>query len=441
MSRGVVLIAATAAVLVGWTSSPAAAATPIAWCGNDRATANRAPDPSALSSPNLVHVFYAIPADGADRFLSLASGIATDVGAIDSWWQRQDGSRTPRFDLYPFPGCTTRMGDLDITFVRLPQGSSAYAGTNHWQAVATDLGPVSAAQRKNLVFYDGPQNPSSASCGTSTSIPTAGGQFATSIVWLQSCIFDLGQGRFTAAVAAHELTHNLGAVAQGAPHNCASPNQGHACDSSDDLMWPFANAGTNIDSLALDVNHDDYYAHGGGWFDVQDSGWLMHLPLLPLTVSVAGTGTLASTNGAFSCATTCSTSIETGARVDLTATPGAGQRLVSWGGNCSGRAACSITGTGAQSVTATFGPATFALSVKVKGKGRVTSSPVGLACPKTCVTSFAADSAVRLIAKPAKGYKLSKWTGSCRGAGRCTVTVSKDQSVGATFVKKPKKKR
>ena len=58
--------------------------------------------------------------------------------------------------------------------------------------------------------------------------------------------------------------------------------------------------------MTLDVNHDDYYAHSGSWWDVQDSTWLTHLPQFPLTVTVAGSGTVVATDtNALPCDTGC----------------------------------------------------------------------------------------------------------------------------------------
>jgi hypothetical protein len=87
-------------------------------------------------------------------------------------------------------------------------------------------------------------------------------------------------------------------------------------------------------------------------------------------------------------------------------------------------------------VTATFTVSTHVLRASVKGKGRVTSSPAGIACPGKCSGSFAAEGTVRLAAKPAKGYKFTGWTGACKGRGACSVLLSGDAAVKATFKKK-----
>ncbi|HLN59316.1 MAG TPA: PKD domain-containing protein [Thermoanaerobaculia bacterium] len=68
----------------------------------------------------------------------------------------------------------------------------------------------------------------------------------------------------------------------------------------------------------------------------------------------AGTGTVSSTPSGISCGTACSASFPQGTVVTLTATPDAGFSLSGWGGACSGTGACSVTMSGAQSVTATF---------------------------------------------------------------------------------------
>src|SRR2546421_11573988 len=86
-----------------------AAAPPVTWCGSGPSPVDRQPSVE-VSSPNQIHVVYAVPADATDRFGSLASPIATDIAAIDSWWQRQGPTRAPRFDLFPFPNCSSRGG-------------------------------------------------------------------------------------------------------------------------------------------------------------------------------------------------------------------------------------------------------------------------------------------------------------------------------------------
>jgi cystathionine beta-synthase len=77
---------------------------------------------------------------------------------------------------------------------------------------------------------------------------------------------------------------------------------------------------------------------------------------------------------------------------------------------------------------------TLALSVSVSGSGRVTSSPAGLSCAKASCRARIAALAIKLTAKPARGWKFTGWTGACRGTAACTVRRS--ASVGATFAKR-----
>lgn len=53
--------------------------------------------------------------------------------------------------------------------------------------------------------------------------------------------------------------------------------------------------------------------------------------------------------------------------------------------------------------------------VALNGHGRVTSKPAGLACPAHCRAFFTKDGHVQLVAHPASGWKLVRWSGSCQG--------------------------
>jgi hypothetical protein len=159
---------------------------------------------------------------------------------------------------------------------------------------------------------------------------------------------------------------------------------------------------------------------------------------LPLTVEIhaeTGSGSVLSVPDNLNCPTTCSSDFDQSSKVTLEARPGSGSRLEAWGGACSGRGACVVTMDQAKTVTATFGRATRVLRAGVSGKGTVTSSPRGIACPGKCVGTFGVESTVRLTAKPAKGYRLSRWTGACSGRAVCAVAMSSDESVRAVFAK------
>ncbi|HEU0305022.1 MAG TPA: hypothetical protein VFR32_10635 [Gaiellaceae bacterium] len=417
------------------------------WCGAGQPTAlNRTPD-SDLSSPKQVHITYVLPADAADRFSTLASPITTDAAAMDSWWRREDGSRTIRFDRFAFPGCATRAGQLDLGFVRLPRVGSLYVGDIGIDRLFDDLSQLAAmGDHKHLVYFDGPPPFDANVCGTAF-VPRAatgtGGFAGIAFVWLQSlCGGDVGAGRLNAAVAVHELIHGLGAM-QGAnpPNECAPPDDGHVCDVTTDVLYPSANSQTTISGQTLDAGRDDYYGHSGSWFDVQDSAWLTHLPLQRLGVTLRTTGGAAGTvrltsPAAFECAQTCSLELDAGVAARLVGRARAGARFTGWRGACTGSGPCNVTLDGARSVTAVFGPATFRLTVSLGGQGRVSSMPARLSCPGTCAASFKADSSVRLRASARPGFRFAGWAGSCSGSGPCVVKVNRDRAVRAIFRKR-----
>jgi hypothetical protein len=68
------------------------------------------------------------------------------------------------------------------------------------------------------------------------------------------------------------------------------------------------------------------------------------------------------------------------------------------------------------------------------GKGKVTSSPGGIACGNACSRSYADGTRVTLKAKPAKGSRFAGWSGACKGGRSCTVTPDGNVAVKAKFV-------
>src|SRR5205823_10699590 len=117
---------------------------------------------------------------------------------------------------------------------------------------------------KNLVYYDGPPPNPPYTCGIGGGAFDGGG---IAIVLLSSCA-----GVPTDTIAAHELLHAFGALPAGAPHACPG-DAGHPCDSTADILYPYA-SGQPLSQELLDVGHDDYYGHSGTWLDIQDSLWL-----------------------------------------------------------------------------------------------------------------------------------------------------------------------
>jgi len=497
------------------------ATVPVTWCGDGalQSPTDRQPD---LAAGLEVHVIYAHPSDGPDRISTFGDAIAGDAASIDAWWRGQDSSRTVRFDTFGFAGCSG-FGRLDISDVTLPHDSNYFAphlaGISRYEKLADDLnGAFGSDWKKYIVYYDGPVDSSSTNiCGESIIQFETGQTF--SMVYLQACSSVMGSAGGRAHVAAHELVHSLGASPMNAKNDCGGANTGHVCDNVLDIVYPFANQNTTIDTDILDFNHDDYYGTGGQQ-DVRKSAWLTQIDVgqqtsvialtgsgtvvsdkpglacpaectntwdtgtqftltaaaasgsrfagwsgacsgtgtscsvtmdgaksiaatflkqVQLTISVdasKASGTVVSEPAGISCPGTCTATFDAGTTVKLVAQPGSGSRLESWGGSCSGAADCSLVPDGTNTASATFGRANRTLTVSVSGKGKVISTPAGIACPGSCSGSFTVASSVTLKAVPAKGYVLSGWSGACHGKSACKVALSNDTSVRAAFKKR-----
>src|SRR5262249_47192496 len=92
----------------------------------------------------------------------------------------------------------------------------------------------------------------------------------------------------------------------------------------------------SLASARLDVEHDDYYEHGGTWWDVQDSQWLRHHDVPQYTVEVAvgdgGESVADTTQPGVSCpqGQTCTWTWEAGSVLTLMPTPRRGHRFLHW---------------------------------------------------------------------------------------------------------------
>jgi uncharacterized delta-60 repeat protein len=78
----------------------------------------------------------------------------------------------------------------------------------------------------------------------------------------------------------------------------------------------------------------------------------------------------------------------------------------------------------------------FALTVTKggTGSGSVQSSPPGIDCGASCSAPFDDGVALTLTATPAAGSAFAGWSGAgCSGIGACTLTMSAEQAVTATF--------
>lgn len=171
------------------------------------------------------------------------------------------------------------------------------------------------------------------------------------------------------------------------------------------------------------------------------------LVTLPLVVSVspAGGGTVTDNLASISCPGTCSANYAFGATVTLTPTASAYYLFSGWSGCTSVTGTtCNVTMDAAHSVSASFVPATGALTVSPTGTGQglVRSGDGAIMCnlptlgSDNCSSSYTLPSTVVLSASPAAHSHVSGWAG-CSSVSAdmltCTVSLTGDVVVRAFF--------
>ncbi|HST18606.1 MAG TPA: hypothetical protein VLK36_13115 [Gaiellaceae bacterium] len=389
------------------------------WCGTGE-TATDLPD---TVTARQIHTIVAVPSDAPDQFAAQANQVADDVTSMVGWWAGQDPTRIPRFDQALFNGSQC----VDISFVRLPSSTAAYAGTGanadfrniELQLVGDGFDGI---YKKYLVYFFG-STADDGVCGVGSGDIDTGPSFA--VVISAGCSVVPSD-----TTATHELLHALGAVPPGDPHCPADP--GHPCDSPTDVLYPYT-GGEPLSTKVLDFNHDDYYGHSQSWPDIQDSLWLHRLdvPQVGLTIAFSGAGSVTSDLPGVSCAAACTTQWDSGSVVQLEADPAATDRFVRWTGACTGRTDCSLTLAEAATVSAVFGPLRIPVRLSTTGQGKVTCTP-------KCAKTFTAGNTLRLTAVAATGWKFAGWAGgACKGTrSTCTPATDYALTVKARFTRK-----
>src|SRR5580698_2844032 len=157
-----------------------------------------------------------------------------------------------------------------------------------------------------------------------------------------------------------------------------------------------------------------------------------------LSVSLSGTGTVASSPAGINCPQTCSASFALGTEVTLTETPGANYIFAGWGGACSGtNSTCTVTLSASKQVTAAFTPQgepVLSVTLAGTGTGTVTSSPAGISCQPTCSAGFPSGTQVTLTETAGTNSTFAGWGGACSGTNStCVLTLTANQQVTATF--------
>jgi hypothetical protein len=84
------------------------------------------------------------------------------------------------------------------------------------------------------------------------------------------------------------------------------------------------------------------------------------------------------------------------------------------------------------STAGSVAPIKRAVLVVVDGKGKVTSRPSGITCPKTCRGFFPKDSRIHLVAHPAAGWRVVRWSGDCTSkTARCAFWLTTEHECSA----------
>lgn len=158
-----------------------------------------------------------------------------------------------------------------------------------------------------------------------------------------------------------------------------------------------------------------------------------------LSTAVDGTGGGAVTGAGLSCPSTCTTSIDRGTTVTITAEPDATSAFSGWGGACAGRDATCNVSIGKQthavaSFTRRPAAAGFGLTITIGGpNGGGTIRGTGINCPDLCRADYPAGTTLELRADPGRGYTFSGWGGDCLGTAPCRLSMSRARAVRATF--------
>jgi len=162
----------------------------------------------------------------------------------------------------------------------------------------------------------------------------------------------------------------------------------------------------------------------------------------PLTISKTGTGNGSVTGTGIDCGTDCTKTLADKTAITLTAKPAANSTFGGWGGDCSGIAACQISMTKPQNVTATFDLLSvnqYQLTVQQTGTGSGTIAGQGINCGSDCSEEVPENNVMILTATANPGSIFTGWNGAgCSGTNACTVTLTTDRTVTAGFEIIPK---
>ena len=158
-----------------------------------------------------------------------------------------------------------------------------------------------------------------------------------------------------------------------------------------------------------------------------------------LNTTVSGSGAITSNPSGISCGADCSETYPTGTPVTLTATPASDCTFAGWSGDCTGSGSCVVQMNSNKSVTASFSQnaVKYRLNTSKTGNGTVTVDPAGTSCGTNC-SEYTTGTPVTVTATADSGYTFTAWSGACTGTGACTIPMTANRSVSATFTEDKK---
>lgn len=249
------------------------------WCGAEQSADDIAYQ--AHTGPR-VKVIYAYPSDRPNRFATMRDLIQADARDMTDLVLGAAGqTKTLRFDV----GTKCGAGYVDILSIRLPRTAAAYrqlpAGSRMNQ-LRTDLSPSVASMvgKRNYLVYADATSAGDGVAGIATVYvddrPGANNAANNGGLWAMA----FGDGndpnflgsRLTTVL--HEVTHNLGAVQDSAPH---STGAGHCSDESDVMCYddggPTADMTNPCAQQAYDCGADDYFNPAPAAGSYLDTHW------------------------------------------------------------------------------------------------------------------------------------------------------------------------
>ena len=252
------------------------------WCGVEQATDDTTHQ--AHTGPR-VKVIYAYPSDRPNRFATMRDLIQGDARDMSDMLLGASGqTKTLRFDV----GTKCGAGYVDILSIRLPRTANAYrqlAAGGRMTQLRTDLAPSVAAMtgKRNYLVYADHVYASDGVAGIatvylddrpgSTNAANTGGLWAMAFGDGNDANF-LGS-RLTTVL--HEVSHNLGAVQDSAPH---STGAGHCSDEYDVMCYddggPSADMSYPCAQQAYDCGGDDYFNAAPASGSYLDTHWNLY---------------------------------------------------------------------------------------------------------------------------------------------------------------------